>query len=149
MKPRTSDVYLRKAKENSNKTIMKPLKTIMKPMTYITRTNTRSNLSTPMTTSEGGGFTAPAAPPGKSFRFVRACERAGARAEPDDLRLPRAFCGGNVFFFVVFVSARLAFSLFDPKNAQSVSGLLFFLLCFNIVHVKTNALFTFLRVFVL
>ena len=33
-----------------------------------------------MCLSEGGGLRAPAAPPGKSFRFVRACERAGGRA---------------------------------------------------------------------
>ena len=65
-------------------------------------------------------------PTGKSFRFVRVCERAGAHAARDHLRLPRAFCGTNVSFVVFVVSARLAFSLVDPKNAQNVSRLLVF-----------------------
>ena len=32
------------------------------------------------------------APTGKSFRFVRACERAGGRRARDQLRLPRGIC---------------------------------------------------------
>ena len=38
-----------------------------------------------------GGESA-AAPTGKSFRFVRACERAGGRRARDQLRLPRGIC---------------------------------------------------------
>ena len=87
---------------------------------------------------------APAAPPGKSFRFVRACERAGARAARDHLRLPRAFCGTNVSF-VVFVCPRLVFFFFTfstTKNAQNVSRLMIFALVVAIVHIKTNVFFT-------
>ena len=49
--------------------------------------------------SEVGGGESAAAPTAKSFRFVRACERAGARTARDQLRLPRGFCGMNVFSF--------------------------------------------------
>ena len=83
----------------------------------------------------GWGGESAAAPTGKSFRFVRACERAGARAARDQLRLPRAICRMNVFFF--FFSARVAFSLFDPKNAPNASGLMLFAL-FYFFHIKTN-----------
>ena len=44
----------------------------------------------------GWGGESAAAPTGKSFRFVRACERAGARAARDQLRLPRGFCEMDV-----------------------------------------------------
>ena len=56
----------------------------------------------------GWGGESAAAPTGKSFRFVRACERAGARAARDQLCIPRGFCETNVFVFVV-VSPRRAF----------------------------------------
>ena len=44
----------------------------------------------------GWGGESAAAPTGKSFRFVRACERAGTRAARDQLPLPRGFCETNV-----------------------------------------------------
>ena len=44
----------------------------------------------------GWGGESAAAPTGKSFRFVRACERAGARAARDQLQLPRGFCEMDV-----------------------------------------------------
>ena len=58
---------------------------------------------------------APAAPTGKSFRFVRACERAGARAARDQLRLPRGFCGVVVFFVVVLLAGRCFFQTIDSR----------------------------------
>ena len=61
----------------------------------------------------GWGGESAAAPTGKSFRFVRACERAGARAARDQLRLPRGFYQTNVS---LVVSAGVAFSLFRPKK---------------------------------
>ena len=53
------------------------------------------------------------APTGKSFRFVRACERAGGRRARDQLRLPRGFwqddrsCGSSCSF-----SPAVVFSFF-------------------------------------
>ena len=46
----------------------------------------------------GWGGESAAAPTGKSFRFVRACERAGARARSNRFRLPR-------WIFLIYVSA--------------------------------------------
>ena len=40
----------------------------------------------------GWGGESAAAPTGKSFRFVRACVRAGGRRARDQLRLPRGIC---------------------------------------------------------
>ena len=77
--------------------------------------------------SEGGGLEATAAPPGKSFRFVRACERAGARAARDQI---------DYGYLEVFAkrtspsssSRGLLFHFCDPKKAQNVSRLTLFAL---------------------
>ena len=64
----------------------------------------------------GWGGESAAAPTGKSFRFVRACERAGARAARDQLPLPRGFCGTFVFVFFFVVSPAVVFLTFWFKN---------------------------------
>ena len=94
----------------------------------------------------GRGVWATAAPPGKSFRFVRACERAGARAARDQqLRLPRAFCGGNVFFFVFFFSPGRASSILRPKKRYNQYKTNCFSTVWPIFFAKTTAFFTFLH----
>ena len=66
----------------------------------------------------GWGGESAAAPTGKSFRFVRACERAGARAARDQLLLPRGFCETNVFVSpaVVFL-----FFCFETKGLKKLT----------------------------
>ena len=67
----------------------------------------------------GWGGECAAAPTGKSFRFVRACERAGARAAPNQLPLPRGICEMNVS--PSSSSPRgLRFYFFDPPNAKNI-----------------------------
>ena len=75
----------------------------------------------------GWGGESAAAPTGKSFRFVRACERAGARAARDQLWLPRGFCETNVSFFCPRV-AFFTFLRICPSKPKCCS-------CF--IHSKT------------
>ena len=55
------------------------------------------------------------APTGKSFHFVRACERAGAR---EISRSYRVICTMEVFVFVFVFCTAVVFSLWEVKNAK-------------------------------
>ena len=80
-------------------------------------------------------------PTGKSFRFVRACERAGGRRARDQLRLPRWICG------MMVVSLLLSFSspVVGWSLARSISRVfefvhLVFLLCENFSRFLSSRL---------
>ena len=89
----------------------------------------------------GGRGVYSASGPSREIVSFRSCVRAGGRAARDHLRLPRAFCGTNVFVVVIVFCPGVAFSLFRPKNAQNVSRLMLFALLFTMFRIKTKAVF--------